>query len=264
MKNSKVGARMVVPRCKVWPTNFIFEVARPRVKPVLFYSQHSHLFYSSTRISICLSTFSLLHTPLAFFCSLAFNRILFVVHLFYNHQHFHVSKQTPRTMRSSTFFAVAAALMAPAFAAESTVVPVQQIGDGQIQNPATPLPPASSAASSIVVATTSAVATSYAPPPAPPAVSSPASSSAALPAPPVVLPSGGGSLPSYGNVTSTKTGVNTVTQSVIKPSKAPSSTVSGAASPSASKPSVQTGAANTLVGSTIGLGAAALLAAFLG
>jgi len=168
-------------------------------------------------------------------------------------------------MRSSTFLTVAVALVAPTFAWESTVVPIQQIGDGQIQNPATPLPPAPPASTVSVPAVTTAyssppvVTSAVAPPP-------PVVTSAVIP-PPIVKPSGGGVPPSYGNVTSTKTGVNTVTQSVIKPSKPASSasgTTAGAASPSASKPSVQTGAANTLVGSTIGLGAAALLAAFLG
>jgi hypothetical protein len=163
-------------------------------------------------------------------------------------------------MRSSTFLAVAAALVAPTFALESTVVPIQQIGDGQIQNPATPLPPASSSAISV---TTS----SYAVPPVVTSVYSSAVVTSVVASPPVVKPTGGGIPPAYGNVTSTRTGVNTVTQSVIKPSKPASSasgTTAGVASPSASKPSVQTGAANTLVGSTIGLGAAALLAAFLG
>lgn len=157
-------------------------------------------------------------------------------------------------MRASSIFVSIAALSAQALAWQSTAVPVQQIGDGQIQNPATPPPPAPSSAYN-------------APPPAgpssvynapPPAYSKPA-------------PSGGGVPPSYGNVTAVISKTKTNTATVIKPTSAPAPVSAPAppssapASPTASKPAVQTAnSANTLVGSTLGLGFAALLAAYLG
>jgi len=164
-------------------------------------------------------------------------------------------------MRSSTFFAVAAAI-ATASAGTTTVVPVQQIADGQIQNPVlTPAPPAPSsyAAPPAPAPTTSVVASAAAPsvaaPPAPPA-SAPSAPPPAPPAPTVIKPSGAGVPPSYGNVTKTASKSNTVT--VVKPSAPP------AGSPSTSKPSVQTAGASTLVGSTVGLSFAAFLAVLFG
>lgn len=139
-------------------------------------------------------------------------------------------------------------------AAATTVAVIQQIGDGQIQNPVSPTsyavaPPASSA---------------YAP--APPASSAyapkPSASSAHASAPPVSAPaappavsSAAASAPAYGNATAIITNQNTKTISKSK---------SAAASATSSVPAVQTGAANTMVGSTVGLGMAVMMAALLG
>lgn len=178
-------------------------------------------------------------------------------------------------MRTSTIlFGFAASATALSGGSVPTVVPVQQIGDGQIQNPvsAPAAPPAPSSAynapppaapSSVYNAPPPAAHSSK---PAPP----PAAPSSAYNAPPA--PSGGGIPPSYGNVTATLHKTKTNTATVVKPTapgsvpaSAPATVASSAPPASSSKPAVQTAnSANTLVGSTIGLGFFAVLAAFLG
>jgi hypothetical protein len=121
--------------------------------------------------------------------------------------------------------------------ASTSAVAVQQIGDGQIQNPV-PAPPAPYTP----VPVASAPPASYIPAPAP-------SAAPPAPAPP----------PSYSNQTAIITSQKTFTSAYVQPSApvVPSATGSR-------PPVVQTGAANTIVGSAVGLGFAAFVAALLG
>ncbi|QDS68170.1 hypothetical protein FKW77_010417 [Venturia effusa] len=151
--------------------------------------------------------------------------------------------------------------MAPPPASLPTVVPIQQIGDGQIQNPVPEHAPPAAPSS---------------PYPAPPSSSTPQAAPPAGVAPPPAagtpppnLPVGPPSNNTYGNITNIYTHTNTNTATVIKPKPTPpagnGSAPSAPSSPTSGKPAVQsTNSANTLVGSTVGLGLFAFVAAFLG